>query len=204
MNSTPGGSDSASLESSLPGKREMILKVALHLFTTQGFHATPTSQISREAGISTGTLFHYFPDKNTLFEQLYLSIKKDMAEVVRAGDDQSLQPRVRLERCFQGFVIWGTANPEKVLFVEQFCHSPSISEAVKREARAEFSWMSEITQDAIQKGMLRDLPEEFYSVMVFQILFGIIKLISSGSTGLSPEILIRSGLDLIWNSSCPG
>lgn len=183
-------------------KRHMILKVALHLFTTQGYHATPTSQISREAGISTGTLFHYFPDKNSLFDELYLSIKKEISEVTRNGDDPGLEPRIRLEQCFQGFVTWGILNPEKFLFIEQFCHSPSISEEAKKQAHAEFSWMREITEDAIEKGVLRDLPLEFYAVMMFQILFGVVKLISTKSTNLTSKELIRSGLDLIWNTPC--
>ncbi|PWR70915.1 TetR/AcrR family transcriptional regulator [Methanospirillum lacunae] len=179
------------------GKRDIILNVALHLFTSQGFHATPTSQISKEAGISTGTLFHYFPDKNTLFDQLYLTIKKDMAEAIRICDNPALDPRTRLERCFHGFVTWGISNYEKFLFVEQFYHSPSISEEVKREAHAEFAWMNQISEEAIDKGLIRDLPHEFYLVMVSQIMFGIIKLIKSGSTGLSSEELIRLGLDLV-------
>jgi len=196
MRPIPGDSTSSS-----PGNREKILNTALHLFTTQGFHATPTSQICKEAGISTGTLFHYFPDKNTLFESLYLTIKREMAEVIRSHDDQNLEPRTRLEGCFQGFVTWGVSNPEKFLFVEQFCHSPSISEAVKTEAHAEFSWMTQIAEEAIHEGKLRDLPLEFYSVMVFQILFGVIKLINIGITGLSSKELICSGLDLIWDQS---
>lgn len=187
------------LEFSQSGKREIILKAALHLFTTQGFHATPTSQISKEAGISTGTLFHYFPDKNTLFEQLYLAIKKDMANVVRDYDDPNSDPKLRLEQCFRGFVHWGVANPEEFLFIEQFCHSPSISDTVKREAQAEFSWLSQIIDEDGRKVLLRDMPQEFYSVMVLQILFGVVKLISSGTTGLSSEELIRAGLDMIWN-----
>ena len=43
--------------------REKILATALRLFTAQGVDATPTAQISKEADLSTGTLFHYFPDK---------------------------------------------------------------------------------------------------------------------------------------------
>ncbi len=183
---------------SQPGKRDIILNVALRLFTSQGFHATPTSQISKEAGISTGTLFHYFPDKNTLFDHLYLAIKKDMAEAIRGKDDPDLDPKIRLERCFHGFVTWGISNPEKFLFIEQFYHSPSISEDVKREAHAEFSWMNDIAEEAVKKGLIRDISPEFYFVMVSQILFGAIKLISSGNTGLSSDEIIRFGLDMIW------
>ncbi len=203
MKQVPDDSDTGDNGCPIPGKRDIILSVALRLFTTQGFHATPTSQISKEAGISTGTLFHYFPDKNSLFEQLYLSIKKDMAEAIRFCDDPALDPRTRLERCFHGFVTWGITNHEKFLFVEQFYHSPSISEEVKREAHAEFAWMNQISEEAIAKGLIRDLPHEFYLVMVSQIMFGVVKLIATGETGLSSEELISLGLDLIWRDCGP-
>lgn len=51
-------------------RRNQILQIALHLFIHQGYHGTKTSQISREARISEGLLFHYFPTKESLLEEL--------------------------------------------------------------------------------------------------------------------------------------
>lgn len=51
-------------------RRMQIIKTALHLFTTQSYHGTKTWQISKEAGISEGLLFHYFPTKENLLEEL--------------------------------------------------------------------------------------------------------------------------------------
>src|SRR5215204_7028012 len=47
-------------------RREQILKTALGLFAAQGFDATSTRQIAREAGIAEGLIFHYFPTKASL------------------------------------------------------------------------------------------------------------------------------------------
>jgi AcrR family transcriptional regulator len=44
-------------------RREEILKTALGLFAAQGFDATSTRQIAKEAGIAEGLIFHYFPTK---------------------------------------------------------------------------------------------------------------------------------------------
>ena len=63
----------------LPGTGRRSSHTALRLFTRYGVDATPTSRISKEAGVSTGTLFHYFPDKDNLVGALYISIKKEMA-----------------------------------------------------------------------------------------------------------------------------
>ena len=181
-----------------PGNRERILAAALHLFTTEGFHHTPTARISREAGVSTGTLFHYFPDKNTLIDELYLSIVREVAEVVRARDDVTLPTRERLEECFRAYIAWGAGNPERVTFLNQFYNSPSIGDQVKHEAQLGFGWVHELSDMGIREGVLRDLPEEFYFVMVPQVLNGILSLIRSGRTTLTPEEIVTYGLALIF------
>jgi Transcriptional regulator len=180
-----------------PGNREKILAVALHLFTTQGFHATPTAQISKEAGVSTGTLFHYFPDKDILIDQLYLSIKKDMAESIRAYDDPALQTEVRLERFFTGYVAWGLANPDEARFVEQFCNSPNIGDDVKREGYQEFVWLHDIEIAAVREGLLPDLPPDFHSVMIGRILNATLALVATGVPGMSQEGIIRASLAML-------
>lgn len=53
--------------------QEKILRVALELFSSRGFHRTTTRQISKKAGVAEGTLFNYFRSKEDLalyfFEQ---------------------------------------------------------------------------------------------------------------------------------------
>ena len=51
-------------------KKMKIIQVALDLFVERGYYGTKTSQISRRAGISEGLLFHYFPTKEILLEEL--------------------------------------------------------------------------------------------------------------------------------------
>lgn len=49
-------------------KKEQILQAALRLFAQQGYDATPTSQIAREAGVSEGGMFRHFPNKEALMQ----------------------------------------------------------------------------------------------------------------------------------------
>lgn len=50
--------------------RRQIMDAALHLFSTQGFRATSTREIAQAADISTGALYHQFPDKEMIFNEL--------------------------------------------------------------------------------------------------------------------------------------
>jgi AcrR family transcriptional regulator len=180
------------------GNREKILVTALRLFTTQGVDGTPTAQISKEVSVSTGTLFHYFPDKNYLVDQLYLSIKKELAEVIRRNDDNTLPTKQRLEQCLRGYIAWGVANQEKARFLDQVYNFPGTREEVKQQAFDDFTWMIELSNSAVREGILQDLPLEFYAVMLSRILNGILTLIESGSTGLSQDEIIENGLMMLW------
>ncbi len=51
-------------------KQELILSVALNLFAKQGFAATPTSQIAKEAQVSEGLIFRHFGSKEGLLQAI--------------------------------------------------------------------------------------------------------------------------------------
>ena len=182
----------------LPKNREKILITALRLFTQYGVDATPTARISREAGISTGTLFHYFPDKNSLVAQLYISIKRDLAEAIRSGYDSALPMKQRLEQCLRRYIEWGVANPEKVQFLDQFDNYPGIRDVVMHQAYDDFVWIIDLFDTAVREGILPDLPREFQMVMLSRVLNGILALIESGSSEMSQDEIIENGLSMLW------
>jgi TetR/AcrR family transcriptional regulator len=51
-------------------RRRQILNIALSLFVTKGFYGTTTREISKQTGISSGLMFHYFDSKEALYEEL--------------------------------------------------------------------------------------------------------------------------------------
>src|SRR5919197_1253535 len=53
-----------------PAKREQILQGARRVFLAQGFDAASMGEIARAAGVSKGTLYVYFKDKEDLFEAI--------------------------------------------------------------------------------------------------------------------------------------
>lgn len=50
--------------------RAQILEAALRLFSSRGYHGTSMRDIAREAKVSTGNVYHQFPDKESLFKTL--------------------------------------------------------------------------------------------------------------------------------------
>ena len=50
--------------------KEKIVDIARHLFITQGYQQTTTRQIIEAAGINNSTLYHFFRDKEDLFQSI--------------------------------------------------------------------------------------------------------------------------------------
>jgi AcrR family transcriptional regulator len=50
--------------------RRQLLDVALELFSHRGYGATSVREIATGAGVSTGNVYHHFPDKEAIFRTL--------------------------------------------------------------------------------------------------------------------------------------
>jgi AcrR family transcriptional regulator len=188
-------SSSVTQEGLTKGARDQILEAALRLFTVQGFDATPTALISKEAGVSTGTLFHYFSTKRELLEELYLSIKKGMSETLQRNDDPKLPTKQRLFIALRSYIEWALANPKEYAFLDQLYHSANIGQKVKQEGYDKFNWMADIVKAAIKEGILNENPLEFHLVMIGAICTGIINL--QGRTNMTIDMLVKAGLAML-------
>lgn len=111
-------------------RKAQIIQVTLDLFVERGYYGTKTSQISRRAGISEGLLFHYFPTKQILLEELVNigleGMRMPMQIKARNGLDFFYQftkmlflqveknPFIAKMFVFMGHVVWAEDIPEKL------------------------------------------------------------------------------------------
>ncbi|MEU3625774.1 TetR family transcriptional regulator [Amycolatopsis coloradensis] len=68
-------------------KRRAILDAATMCFAEKGFEKTTTAEICRAAGISTGSLFHYFPNKRAVFAGIFEQDGDETAALLAAAGE---------------------------------------------------------------------------------------------------------------------
>ncbi len=56
-------------------KRRRLLDAALKVFAARGFHGVAVPEVAEAAGVGTGTLYHYFENKQELVNELYRDTK---------------------------------------------------------------------------------------------------------------------------------
>ncbi|GHC54210.1 TetR/AcrR family transcriptional regulator [Ulvibacter litoralis] len=107
-------------------KKETILVKALELLTEKGVHNTPMSAIAKAAGTGMGTIYNYFPNKEALINDIYVSIKEQEKSVFLDFDsDAAIKPQ--FENYFTSIIEFFIANPTYFKFMEQLQASPIIT-----------------------------------------------------------------------------
>ena len=172
-------------------KRLAILESALGLFTERGFHGTPTSLIASEAGVATGTLFHYFDTKDKLIEELYLTIKREAGNEMRKGMEAGGSTSIVLRRIASSYVFWGIKNPAKIKFMEQFCLSPYVPQDAREEGISNFLFLAEIFGQGISSGEIKPIPVELAIKLSSNFLNGIIDYIVSAEPECDAKEIFR-------------
>ena len=140
-------------------KKQAILDTALTLFVSQGFYATSTASIAKQAGVATGTLFHHFASKEALMNHLYLSIKQEFADAIQLQISQKGELKKDAQHLWQVAITWAMDNPLKQEFFQQYSMSPSIASEVRLQAmNSILGFMGELFNQGQKTGVLADYP----------------------------------------------
>jgi AcrR family transcriptional regulator len=75
--------------------RKELLHKCFDLFAQKGYASITTRQIAKELGVSTGTLYYYFPCKEDMFEQLVEEMSQEYLQIFtnELKDGQTLSER---------------------------------------------------------------------------------------------------------------
>ncbi|SFM78577.1 TetR/AcrR family transcriptional regulator [Methanolobus profundi] len=178
-------------------KRQTILDASLILFTDRGFHGTPTSLIAKEAGVATGTLFHYFKTKEELIDTLYLEIKKESGSVLEDAASCGDSCREKLDNVSNALADWGLDNPRKIYFMQQFCYSPYISSTAQEEGVANFAFLTDLIRTGIKEGWLRDYPPELIRSIVSSALMDSVLMAARESDPRVQREVLKQSIELV-------
>lgn len=92
-------------------RRRQILEAAWACFARKGFHGTTMPEICREAGLSTGAVYSYFPSKEEIIEE---GARQALAGTLRRFSEVAPGARAAdaLRELLRFFVVW-LGEPER-------------------------------------------------------------------------------------------
>lgn len=79
-------------------KKELIRETAIEVIANLGFHNATTDRIAAEAGISVGTIYNYFRNKEAILEYIFEVELDKRRTYLKKMQQESLSLRDKLER----------------------------------------------------------------------------------------------------------
>jgi AcrR family transcriptional regulator len=120
-------------------RRAAILAAALEEFAARGFADTRLDDVARRARIAKGTIYLYFRDKETLFQDLVREMLSPLVGAIEAAPLRDLPIRAVVEMIVDVFVnaIYGTRRKDVIrLIIAEGPRFPKLAEVYSREVIA--------------------------------------------------------------------
>lgn len=109
-------------------KVQLILSTALKMVERVGLAGLKMSNLAKEAGVATGTVYIYFEDKNQLIRELYLYLMSTGTNDLKQQILENEPLKIKIKKITRNYLDNNTNNPEHGAFLEQYFRSPYFHE----------------------------------------------------------------------------
>ena len=161
--------------------RDKVLATALRLFTRKGYFNTSMRDITRESAVSTGSIYHYFEDKEgvaaALYQDMIERMRAELQEIVQAHGTAHDQCRAVVSLLFR----MAEQEPDAMNFMLYVKHR----EFLPGERPVCSSEPFELMRAMVQRGMERGEIERRDVLVASSCIFGgAIRMITSHLDGI--------------------
>ena len=154
-----------------PDKHQQIIEAAVRIFARNGYYNSRVSDIAKEAGIASGTIYLYFKTKDeilvTLFREKMAEFVATVRKAIAAEPDAVAKLRCLIALHFK--LLEDHSEMAEVVQVELRQGQKFFRGASANEVSGYFDLISSVLEEGMAAGMFRsDLPVK----TVRKVLFG--------------------------------
>lgn len=146
-------------------KESLVIEKAINLIVQSGIEGFSMNKLARECGISVGTLYIYYSDKDNLINSIGRKITQEFNECTLRNFSPDLSFRDGLKIQWQNRADFALNFTQHYQCFEILRNSPFAESAMNAEMSEFRDTMRQFIQRAIENRELRSLPfEAFWSV----------------------------------------
>ena len=142
------------------GRREAILVAALDEFSTRGFDATRIDDVAKRADVGKGTVYLYFKDKESLFQELIRAMLTPLIGVIEELGAVDMPVNAFAELLTELFVreVYETRRKDVIrLIMSEGRRFPKLAEFYYREVLSRvIKTVRKLLRRALERGELAD------------------------------------------------
>jgi TetR/AcrR family transcriptional regulator, repressor of fatR-cypB operon len=168
------------------------MAAALECFVERGFHGTAIPQIAAKAGVAAGTMYHYFPSKEALVNELYRTWKAAVAQRVFKAFPQGAPVREQFRVMWHEMFAFAIDEPTAFAFIElhnQASYLDDESIAIDRNLKDFARGMIGLAQ---ARGELKRVDASVLMELMFGAFVGLMRAHYEGRIPLSDEVVSQA------------
>ena len=153
-----------------PDKPQQIIDAAVRVFARNGFYNSRVSDIAREAGIASGTIYLYFKTKDDILVTLFREKMAGFVTALRRAIAGEPDATAKLRRLVRLHFETLEAHPDvaEVVQVELRQGHKFFRGASAHEVSGYFDLIGSVLQEGVAAGVFRpDLPVKIATKMLF-------------------------------------
>jgi len=157
-------------------KREIILETAARLFATQGFEATTTIQITREAGVTEPLLYYHFKGKDDLFTRIIASTFSEYFSCIDKLEKKPDSPFEQIRKLIELQYDISEKMPDEVQLVANACparlNDPEdiCAGNVREYRRRLLGFLTRSILEGTRSGEFEQVPVEETAIMILSVI----------------------------------
>jgi len=168
-------------------RRDKILDAALDCFVAEGFHGTAVPEVSKRAGVATGTIYHHFPSKEALVNALYRQWKERIGVSVMTAFPPVATVREQFRAIWRAMLDFARAHPDGFAFLELHNHRSYLDAESRAMENRLKDFGALVVARAQADGIVKAGPPILLMELVFGAFIGMMRAHWDGRFDLSPE-----------------
>lgn len=180
-------------------KKEKITMAAIQLINRVGLSETSMAKIAKIAGVSAGTIYVYFENKEDMIKKLFLVVKKEMQQKILQGIDSSSPTEDACKQLLKNYITFCLDNRDYFLFFEQYINSPLTQKLCVEESQIIAKPLIEFFEQGKESNILKSIDIELIFIYAFSPLMQIAKKHFNGQFMFS-EKKVNELIQMSWDS----
>ena len=183
-----------------PDRRQVILATALGLFTERGYFNTSVHDIQRQAGVSIGSIYHHFKNKEAIAKALFDGMVEEMTRKMEEIGTAYATAYDRCRAVISYLFDLTEKYPEAMQYVLYAKHREFMPNEKPMCSSRPFEMMKQMVVDGIERGEIRRMEPIVAATSLFGGALRLIYLRLDGVLAEPLPVYLDEAWECAWRA----
>lgn len=185
-------------ENNSKGKSSLVREAATRVISQQGYFQTSIQEIAKEAGISVGTIYNYFENKQEILLNIFSKEFEDRKEFYEELSHQDIPLVEGIQAILDRHFSQLESHKEllRVIVQERFKPGSKLGKQLNQQYREVIRYVENLVRGALENGQIRSCEPKVVAMALFGAVESIVAYGVLLDEGEQEELFARAPEEL--------